>query len=261
MIKIIIILILLLLIIYFLNKSNNINEKFDNNILTDDERKIIKELSPHILAIKNLSDLANNLMTNGSLTVPGGLKIIGDLTVDGKTVLNNITNINSNLNIDKDANIKGILNIDKDVNMKGIVNIDKDININGITKIKSLNINNFKTFIPEDIFDLFNIQTGYIKRCADNGLAQTCYWKVKPEQIYFKSPFKKIPKIILVMSDINGINLNASNRRGLYLPVQNLLGNITNSGFIIDFSRIDSDEIYWDKTYSFMWIALPNYLE
>ena len=53
--------------------------------------------------------------------------------------------------------MKGILNLDKDANMKGIVNIDKDININGITKIKSLNINNFKTFLPEDIFDLFNI--------------------------------------------------------------------------------------------------------
>ena len=91
-------------------------------------------------------------------------------------------------------------------------------------------------------------------------MGQLCGWKDKPEQIYFKSPFKKIPKIILVMSDINAINFDQGNRRGLHLPVQQLLGNITNSYFIIDFSGLDSDEIYWDKTYSFMWIALPNYL-
>jgi len=91
MIKIIVILILILFIIYFL-KNNNINENFNTTSnITDDERKIIKELSPHILAIKNLSDLASTLMEKNSLTVPGGLNINGEALINklkiGKTYL------------------------------------------------------------------------------------------------------------------------------------------------------------------------------
>ena len=78
----IIFILLIIVLLLYINYFNNISENFDNNInLTDDEKKIIKELSPHILAIKNLSDLANNLMKDGSLTVPGGLKVNGNLKV------------------------------------------------------------------------------------------------------------------------------------------------------------------------------------
>jgi hypothetical protein len=67
---IIIILILLLLIIYYYFYKN-INENFNNDIV-----------STHILAIKNLSDLASTLIQNGSLTVPGGLNINGEAVIN-----------------------------------------------------------------------------------------------------------------------------------------------------------------------------------
>jgi microcystin-dependent protein len=59
-------------------------ENFDNTDITDEEKNIIKNLSPHLLAIKNLSDLANSLMKNGKLIVPGALNIKGDINIDGK---------------------------------------------------------------------------------------------------------------------------------------------------------------------------------
>jgi hypothetical protein len=90
MLKVIFILILILLIILINYKYNIENFNTTSNI-TDDERKIIKELSPHILAIKNLSDLANNLMKDGKLTVPGGLDIQGDITNKQITELYNRT--------------------------------------------------------------------------------------------------------------------------------------------------------------------------
>jgi cytoskeletal protein CcmA (bactofilin family) len=134
-----IILILLLIInIYYRNKNY---EKFGNTVstLTPDQLLVITNLSPHLKAIKNLSDLATLLM-NGSLTIPGGLKINGDLKVNGKTTCAGYLNANKNLIVIGGAKVNGDISFGGNLEVKGNTNLQKLVA--GTTNFQNLKVLN-----------------------------------------------------------------------------------------------------------------------
>lgn len=155
----IIIIIILLFILYYIYKCSKNYERFESiTSITPEQLNVITNLSPHLIAIKNLSDLANQLM-NGQLTVPGGLLINGDITVrgksnlgndlvvNGKTTLSNDTTINTNLQvngsskINADLTIGGVtiinnrLSVAKNTTLMGDTNLGQNLQINGITTL------------------------------------------------------------------------------------------------------------------------------
>jgi bifunctional N-acetylglucosamine-1-phosphate-uridyltransferase/glucosamine-1-phosphate-acetyltransferase GlmU-like protein len=136
--------IILLFILYYMYNYPKNKEDFNTSTLTPDEITVIKNLSPHLLAIKNLSDLATLLM-KGSLTIPGGLKITGDANITGST------NIKTDANITGIANITGSVNIKSDANIKGDANIIGKTNITGNTIIKGITYINNNLYVSENV--------------------------------------------------------------------------------------------------------------
>ena len=143
--------IILLFILYYMYNYPKNKEYFDTSTLTPDEITVIKNLSPHLLAIKNLSDLATLLM-KGSLTIPGGLKITGDANITGST------NITTDANITGIANITGSVNIKSDANIKGNTTISGDANIIGKTNITGNTIIKGITYINNNLYVTENVK-------------------------------------------------------------------------------------------------------
>ena len=126
--------IILIFILYYMYNYPKNKEDFDTSTLTPNEITVIKNLSPHLSAIKNLSDLATLLM-KGSLTIPGGLNITGDANITGKTNMKSDANIKGNANITGDAIITGGASIKSGAIITGKTNITGDTNIIGFTNI------------------------------------------------------------------------------------------------------------------------------
>jgi len=140
---IILIFILILFNFYYSYKCSKNYEKFTD--LTPEQLKVITNLSPHLIGIKNLSDLATQLMT-GNLTVPGGLLINGDITVKGKSQLSNDVLIDGNLNVSKLSTLNDL-------------NASKSSTLNDTTIIKNFNVNG-KTTLNDDTNILTSLSVG-----------------------------------------------------------------------------------------------------
>jgi hypothetical protein len=134
-----IIFILILFNFYYSYKCSKNYEKFTD--LTPEQLKVITNLSPHLIGIKNLSDLATQLMT-GNLTVPGGLLINGDITVKGKSTLSSDLNVNGKTTLANDTVINTNLQVNGSSTITGKTTLANDTTINGLTTMnKSLLIN------------------------------------------------------------------------------------------------------------------------
>jgi len=127
------IIILTLIILYILyNCNNKTKETFAN--ITDEQLGVLQNLSPHLIAIKNLSDLATKLMS-GSLTVPGNLRIAGNLIVDQTSTLSGATTVNSTLNAVGAIATAGALSVATNIGVGGILDV-----VGGTTLKGSLNV-------------------------------------------------------------------------------------------------------------------------
>ena len=133
----------LIIILYYLFKSFFI-EKLSQT--TDEKyfKNLIHEMyNIDISSIRNLSKIANDL-TNGTLTVPGGLHIIGDLTIDGNIGIKtnphksiginiNTTNLGRGLHIQKGKGDELAHGYTADIYSEGIVTgRENRLNVNAI---------------------------------------------------------------------------------------------------------------------------------
>lgn len=198
--------IIIIFILYYIYHYPNYKETFVNNSidLTNDQINIINNLSPHLIAIKNLGDLSRSFyidnFTNNSLIIPGNLNIIGDLNVDGNL------NIDGNVVIGKDSTTNGKLNNYGDVILNKI-NVYNNATFNGntnfanisannLTILNNLNINNLK-LNENSLYDLQNTQIGYFTVKASEGNKLVC--------VKFTKPFKNFPRVILALSHWGGL--------------------------------------------------------
>ena len=271
----ILILILILFNIYYIYKFQKYKtENFVNPVvpikgLTEKQFNVITNLSPHLIAIKNLSDLANQLM-KGSLTIPGGLKINGDLIVDGKSVLGSDLNVGGksvlgsdlsvggNTSLLKTLDVKGITTLHNDTTIVGHCNFSNNMQVNGNSTIKGdLNLGYLQTINKDKLYDLFNIQTGTVSLCSDESDNFNCGWKNSIQNIKFNVPFKNTPNIILSIGGTVGIGGNWD-RRGFEIRPYILLRDVSNIGFSLDWSKKDGNSWMLDKSYRITWIAIPK---
>lgn len=103
--------------ILFIKKEGMSNSAIDNRI------KAIYQAD--INSIRNLSKLANDLINNGKLVVPGGLQIKGSLSVDGDAFLN------------KNSQIKGTLGVYGKTTFHNEGEFKKTSRFHGITYFKN----------------------------------------------------------------------------------------------------------------------------
>ena len=185
--------IIIIFILYYIYNYPNYKETFIDNSsnLTNEQINIINNLSPHLIAIKNLGDLSKSFFLNDSLIIPGDLNITGDLNVDG-----NLLN-NGNMVIGNNSTVNGILNNNGDVILNNI-NFNKDavfnentnlpyISANNLTIKQNFNINNSK-LNENALYDLQNTQMGNINVREGKEIC-----------IKFQKPFKNIPHVIFTI--------------------------------------------------------------
>ena len=207
--SILIIILLFIIFLYNIYLTHRINKIKNTEKFTDlsaNQINVITNLSPHLLAIKNLSDLATSLM-NGKLTIPGGLQINGDLTVNGKTevggdvniigksTLNNDTTIGTNIlikgtsTVNGNSNIGGHTTIGGNSSVNGTSTVNNDLLIQGNSKLnKSLTVGSM-VLDNDKLFDLMNVQVGFCNRGGCD-----CGWG--PVTVPFPIPFKKTIPIV-----------------------------------------------------------------
>ena len=152
----IIFMIILILILYYIYNYPKYNEKFDNS-LTSDQLKIIANLSPHLITIKKISDLANTLLTTGS--VPCGLIINGPLTVGGVSNLNSDLTITGALKNIGNSEITGTLTVDgvskmadvtsTNLTLNGVLNVSGALNVSGKSTLSDTQINSVTTGLTQ----------------------------------------------------------------------------------------------------------------
>jgi hypothetical protein len=131
--------ILFVILFYKINNLEKQNiENFDAT--TDSINVAVKAIyNADVESIRNLSSLATQLTTNGSLTCPGNLKISNGVQANSSINADgSVSFANGNFTIDTNGNITkcGKVNTTGDLNVGGILNVTNDINGQGDVNIQ-----------------------------------------------------------------------------------------------------------------------------